>query len=86
MRTITVTNLSWAHVSEYLHFDLFQNDLFLLGTRVFRQRRGVAIGGVLSAQCASLYSMYKEFQWLRTHGGSGAWAQIPGLLAQPFRF
>ena len=80
------TNLSWAHVSEYLHFDLFQNDLFLLGTRVFRQRRGVAIGGVLSAQCASLYCMYREFQWLRAHGGSRAWARIPGLLAQPFRF
>ena len=25
--------------------------------RVFRQRRGVAIGGVLSAQCASLHGM-----------------------------
>ena len=81
-----LTNLSWAHVSEYLHFDLFENDLFLLGTRVFRQRRGVAIGGVLSAQCASLYCMYNEFQWLSAHGGSGAWARISGLLAVPFRF
>ena len=62
------TNVSRAHVSEYLHFYLFQNGLFLLGTRVFRQRRGVAIGGVLSAQCASLYCMHTEFQWLRTHG------------------
>ena len=82
------TNLScqWAHMSEYLHFDLFENDLSLLGTTVFRQRRGVAIRGVLSAQCASSYCMFQEFQWLSTHGGSRVWAKIPELLAQPFLF
>ena len=52
-------NLSWAQVSQYLHYDLFDNDMFLLGSRVLRQKRGVAIGGVLSAQCASLYCMYQ---------------------------
>ena len=30
--------------------------------------------------------MYKEFKWLQQQGGSGAWAHIPGLLAQLFRF
>ena len=79
-------NLSWAQVSKYLHYDLFDNDMFLLGSRVLRQKRGVAIGGVLSAQCASLYCMYHECQWLQARGGSGAWAKIPGLLVQPFRF
>ena len=60
--------------------------MFLLGSRVLRQKRGVAIGGVLSAQCASLYCMYQECQSLQARGGSGAWAKIPGLLVQPFRF
>ena len=83
---VTCSPTGRGRMCRYLHFDLFENDLFLLGTRVFRQRRGVAIGGMLSAQCASLYCMYKEFQWLSAHGGSGAWARIPGLLAQPFRF
>ena len=27
------TNLSWTDVSQYLHFDLFESDLFVLGTR-----------------------------------------------------
>ena len=80
------TNLSGTDVSQYLHFGLFENDLFLLGTRVLRQKRGVAIGGVLSAQCASLYGMYREYWWLKQRGGSRAWVHIPGLLAQPFRF
>ena len=50
-----------------LHFVLFDNDLFLLGSRVLQERRGVAIAGVLSAQCVLLYCMYRgtcwDFKW-----------------------
>ena len=44
----------WTDFSNYLKFDLFFNDIFVLGGQVMRQKRGVAIGGMCSAQCASI--------------------------------
>ena len=30
-----------------------------------------------------LYCMYREYVWLKTRGGSGAWVKIPGLMSRP---
>ena len=59
------SNLSWTDVRNYMMFDIFFNDIFVLGGQVLRQKRGVAIGGFCSAQCASIYCMQREDFWHR---------------------
>ena len=49
------TNISWTEICNYMKFDLFFNDIFVLGGQVMRQKRGVAIGGMCSAQSASIF-------------------------------
>ena len=46
-------------------FDIFFNDIFVLGGQVLRQKRGVAIGGFCSAQSASIFCMQREDFWHR---------------------
>ena len=46
-------------VSNYL-FDIHSNDLFVIGSRVGRQKREVAIGGPCAARSAQLYCLYRE--------------------------
>ena len=58
-------NISEQELLTFLRFELFQNTVFIVGSRVYRQVRGVAIGGTASAQCASLFCMWKEYQALK---------------------
>ena len=37
----------------------------MVGSRLLRQRRGIAIGGIISAQMAELYCMAQEVSFLR---------------------
>ena len=53
-------NIPWQEVQLYVQFDVFHNDCLVLVTRMLRQKRGVPIGGMLSAQLACLYCMLHE--------------------------
>ena len=53
-------NLTFAEVLNYVEWDLHHNSLFVMGNRVWDQIRGVAIGGPLSAQLASMFCMVRE--------------------------
>ena len=46
------TNIKFSEVLNYCRFEVHENDIFTVGGRVFRQKRGVAIGGTCSAQAA----------------------------------
>ena len=59
------TKISETELLSFLRFELFQNTVFIVGSRVYRQVRGVAIGGTASAQNASLYCMWREHQALK---------------------
>ena len=85
------TNVTFAEVLAYVEYELFSNDIFVAGTRVQRQRRGVAIGGRCSAQLACLYCMYQEHEWYK--GGYTsyadrivAWMPPRSVPLFPFRF
>ena len=39
-------NLSWKNITDFTKFDIFANDVFVVGSRVIHQKGGVAIGGV----------------------------------------
>ena len=67
----TFTNISWTDICNYMKFDLFFNDIFVLGGQVMRQKRGVAIGGMCSAQSASIYCMQREHFWHQQQAGTG---------------
>ena len=56
--------VSWDDISKYLDYDLEDNASFVVANRVFTQLRGIAIGGVISAQCAELYCMGQEQKYL----------------------
>ena len=60
-------------------YEVRYNDLFVLGTRVLRQKKGLAIGGMISAQRASLYCMYKEHMFY-----SQPWARACSYMAKFF--
>ena len=67
-------NLSWSDIFPYLRFELFAN-CFVLGSRVFRQLLGVAIGVMLSAQLATLYYMDCEHIWAMQHDFRMPWSK-----------
>ena len=49
-------------VLKYVKWDLYKNTLFCIGPLVMAQgKRGVPIGGFISAQCTELWCMYKEY-------------------------
>ena len=94
----TYSNVSWADICNYMRYDLFYNDIFVLGGQVMRQRRGVAMGGMCSAQSASIYCMQREDHWHQQQAetrvpwdqgctGHGHRRRVPlSLHARPYRF
>ena len=85
-------NLSWDHIAPYIRFELFANDVFTLGTRVMQQLLGVAIGGVLSSQFATIYCMTREHMWAKSKNFRVPWSKTNtdtrplGINAPPFRY
>ena len=63
--------LSMSDVLAYMNFDVYHNDIFVIGSRVAKQKRGVAIGGLCSAQAAQLFCMMRELSF-NTSSGSPA--------------
>ena len=86
------TNIPWHQVEAYLRFELFANDYFVLGSRVMRQLLGVAIGGVLSSQFATMYCMAREHLWAQHHDFKVPWSRTRptpgplGITAPPLRY
>ena len=84
-------NLTWREIERYVVYDFYHNDLFVLGSRIFVQRWGVAIGGIISAQGAELYCMAREVEYMGL-GESGRkkreekWMPKGALLLDPYRF
>ena len=83
-------NISEQDLLTFLRLELFQNTVFTVGSRVYRQVRGVAIGGTASAQCASLFCMWKEYQALKwpKRYNKGMSAHLPPhmLPLLPYRY
>ena len=48
------TNITWEEVLNFCKFDVLKNDIFTMGGSVYRQIRGIAIGGTGSAQLANI--------------------------------
>ena len=44
------TNITWDDIQTYIRYDVFDNDFFVVGNRLLRQKKGIAIGGIISAQ------------------------------------
>ena len=84
-------NFSFEQVYEYVKWELEENCLFTASNRIYRQIRGVAIGGALSAQLSCLYCVNKEHAFY-SQTASQMRTQItqhipPSLLPHhPFRF
>jgi hypothetical protein len=57
--------VSIEDVWRFVDYDLYHNDAFQVGNRIYRQKRGIAIGGVISAQLAELYCILCEYKWLK---------------------
>ena len=53
-------NVSFTELMNFLQYEVCHNDLFVVGDTIYRQTRGVAIGGTTSAQLACIYSMVCE--------------------------
>ena len=51
----------WHQVKQYLEFELFHNNLLVQGPFILRQHKGVPIGGTCSAQLASAYCLWCEY-------------------------
>ena len=67
---------TFSEVLAFAKYEVEKNDLFVVGDRVFRQIRGVAIGGTLSAQLSGLYAIHRDpacalqgiaARWLSAH-------------------
>ena len=57
-------NISSAAVLRYVQFELFENELFVLGPVILSQGdKGVPIGGFLSAQISELWALWREAQY-----------------------
>ena len=57
-------------VRAFCKFDIFANDTFYVGSRVYRPKRGLAIGGTRSAQLASICFFMSEIK------GYPAWVPL----------
>jgi hypothetical protein len=84
-------NVSWEEVMAYVRYDLFFNDLFVVGNRIFRQVRGIAIGGIISAQAAELFCMHREILWRGRGAGEqqairSKYLPAMSLPLDPYRF
>ena len=58
------TSITWEDIATYVKYDVFDNDFFVVGNRLYRQKKGIAIGGIISAQLAELFCMCKELNFL----------------------
>ena len=56
------TNVTWKDIVTYMNYDIFDNDFFVVGNRLFRQNKGIR--GIVSAQLAVLFCMGKELNFL----------------------
>ena len=56
------TNMTWKDIVTYMNYDIFDNDFFVVGNRLFRQNKGIR--GIVSAQLAVLFCMGKELNFL----------------------
>ena len=59
------TNIFKTELLTFLRFELFQNTVFVVGSQLYRQIRGVAMGGKASAHIASLYCMCTSGRFAR---------------------
>ena len=55
-----MTNIKFSDILRFCEFDIFHNDIFTVGGSVFRQVRGLAIGGTGSAQLANITRFQAE--------------------------
>lgn len=53
-------NVPLEALEAYIQFDLWQNCMFVAGSFILSQLKGIPMGGPISAQLASLYLMSKE--------------------------
>jgi hypothetical protein len=56
-------NFSWEEIRPFIHWEIFNHDIFTVGSRIMRQTRGMPIGGVMSAQLASIFCMVREHEY-----------------------
>ena len=47
-------------LQDFLRFDIFHNDIFVIGNAIYEQIKGIAIGGTISAPCANAFSLMRE--------------------------
>ena len=85
------TNVTWEDIVTYMNYDIFDNYFFVVGNRLFRQKKGIAIGGIISAQSAELFCMGKELhfssQTQQTQAKQQAKYLPPrALVLHPYRF
>ena len=80
-------NISSGAVLRYVQFELFENELFVLGPLILSQGdKGVPIGGFLSAQIRELWALWREAHYVfgdRRAGVTEQWcaAMLPLLPA-----
>ena len=53
-------DVSFDNVLRFLRFDIYENDVFVIADTIFRQKKGLAIGGTCLAPNASAYCMNQE--------------------------
>ena len=85
------TNITWDDIQTYIRYDVFDNDFFVVGNRLLRQKKGIAIGGIISAQLAELFCMAKELKFLSQTVKAQKQQQakfLPphSLILNPYRF
>ena len=82
-------NITFQVALDFVRYDVLYNDIFTVGGRVLRQKRGVAIGGTCSAQLAitTLWAAeHAGYPAITPVNGDGQ-GQHPGLLpVHPFRY
>ena len=54
------TNVRFTDVNDFLRFDIFHNDIFVIGNAIYEQIKGIAIGGTISASCANAFCLMRE--------------------------
>ena len=60
------TNFRTQDVLDFVYYDIYCNDLFVYLNVVYRQVRGIAIGGTGSSQYACIDCMLSEYRYLET--------------------
>ena len=50
-------------MKDFLRFDIFHNDIFVIGNAIYEQIKGIAIGGTISAPCANAFCLMREHRF-----------------------